>query len=230
MTDIAPISTERSAAPETAARASIARKALTDDMDTFLKLLTQQLQYQDPLEPMDTNQFVDQLTQFSELEQGVEQNATLNKIAAAVGGGDRQADLSYLGRVVEAQTENVSLSPAGARFAYDITSPSEKAELRIFDGSDRLVAQQEVSGSVGRRDFVWDGTMETGGRAPDGVYRVQIVAVGKGEEARLAGSILSGGRVSELRYNGNKTELLLDGGLVIDPADVRRVSVIDPVV
>jgi flagellar basal-body rod modification protein FlgD len=230
MTDISPISVERpSAAPEATSRGAIARKALTEDLDTFLTLLTQQLQYQDPLEPMDTNQFVDQLTQFSELEQGVEQNATLNKIAASLGGGDRQADLSYLGRVVEAETETVGLGAAGARFVYDVTSPTANAELRIFDGNDRLVNRIDVNGAAGKREFVWDGKAENGANLPQGFYKVQIVAKGQGEgdQGRLAGRILSGGRVNEVRYNGTRTELILDGGMTVDPADVTRVAVAD---
>ena len=227
MTDILPISNNSSAVAQTPSRATVAREALTDDLDTFLTLLTQQLQYQDPLEPMDTNQFVDQLTQFSELEQGVEGNQYLEDIAGALTSGDRQAELSYLGRVVEAESETISLTPAGANFAYNITSPTDRGEIRIFDQTDRLVARYDIDGDVGRSTFGWDGQTEDGVQAAPGLYRAQVVARPANEDgqARLAGTTLTSGTVREVRYNGAQTELILDEGMIISPDDVQRVTV-----
>jgi len=117
MSTITPIDATPSTT-STASTSTIARDALSEDLDTFLTLLTTQLENQDPLQPMDTNQFVDQLTQFSELEQGVEQTELLQEISTGVNADSRQTDLGYLGRIVEAQTEDIAL-------------PTEGSELRL---------------------------------------------------------------------------------------------------
>ncbi|MEM9809749.1 MAG: flagellar hook capping FlgD N-terminal domain-containing protein [Pseudomonadota bacterium] len=228
MTDVSPIPSSQptSTLSSSTNTTSVARSALTEDLDTFLTLLTKQLQNQDPLQPMDTNQFVDQLTQFSELEQGVEQNETLNDIAASLGAGDRQAEISYLGRVVEAETSQVALTSEGtASFAYEISSPTENAEMRIFNPSGALVAKFDVIGDAGRYSYSWNGETLSGGQAQAGVYQAQVVA--KNEDPaneRLAGKILSGGTVREVRFDGGQTELILDEGLTITGDSVRRVA------
>jgi flagellar basal-body rod modification protein FlgD len=224
MSTISPISNNPLAATEES-RASVARSALTDNMDTFLKLLTKQLQNQDPMQPMDTNQFVDQLTQFSELEQGVEQSALLEKIANGVGGSDRQADIGLLGRVVEAESDILPYDPQnGVRFAYEITAPVEEAEMRIFDESGTLVASFEVDGKLGRYGAAWDGTMDAGGKAPAGLYQAQLVTTSEEGTEALAGKILSGGTVREVRFEDGDTKLILDQGMTIGTDAITRVA------
>jgi flagellar basal-body rod modification protein FlgD len=223
MTTITPISQAKNDIAEPS-RASVARTALTDNLDTFLTLLTKQLQNQDPLQPMDTNQFVDQLTQFSELEQGVEQGETLKEIAAGLNTGDRQGDLNLLGRVVEVESEELSLGPGGVAFNFEITSPTESAEMRIFDQGGNLVAQFDVDGDVGRYDAGWDGLTLSGGRAAPGVYRAEVVAKNAEGQERLAGRVLSGGLVREVRFEEGETKLILDGGVVVTPDQIKRVG------
>lgn len=226
MTNIAPIDANPPTQSLTSSNSIISRDSLAEDLDTFLTLLTTQLQNQDPLQPMDTNQFVDQLTQFSELEQGVEQSGLLQEISAGVNADNRQTDLGYLGRVVEAQTEDIGLGPQGASFDYEITSPTDRAEMRIFDAGDNLVARFAVNGQVGRYEAGWDGTTEFGTVAAPGVYRAQVVAVSDEETERLAGRIFSSGTVEEVRFEGGQTTLILDQGMTITADDVRRVGVV----
>lgn len=226
MSTITPIAQAAVAeANENAGRNTIARSALTENLDTFLTLLTTQLQNQDPLQPMDTNQFVDQLTQFSELEQGVETNETLTQIAGTLGVEDRQADLNLLGTVVEAESETIALGDdRSARFAFEITSPSDNAEMRIFDQGGNLVAQFDVSGDVGRFEAGWDGTTIDGGLAGPGLYRAQVVATGDGGQERLAGRTLTAGLVREVRFEDGETILILEEGMTITSDEVRRVG------
>lgn len=224
VTPLSPTTAADQSAPATRTT-SVARNALADNLDTFLSLLTTQLQNQDPLEPLETNQFVDQLTQFSELEQGVETNETLSSIASTLGADDRQADLNLLGTVVEAESEIFTL-PDGenASFALEITSPSERAEVRIFDAGDNLLATFEVDGSVGRVDAGWDGSIEGGGRAGPGLYRAQVVAIGEDGTERLAGRTLTSGFVNEVRFENGETQLILHDGLTITSDEIRRVG------
>lgn len=231
MTDIQPISTRTNAVvAETPSTSDVARTALTDDLDTFLTLLTKQLQNQDPLQPMDTNQFVDQLTQFSELEQGVEGNQLLEDIAASLQSDGRQTDIGLLGRVVEAETNEIALtSGQGALFSYEITAPTQAAEMRIFDQSGSLVAKFDVDGDLGRYDAGWDGRTTSGGVAAPGLYRAEVVAKSDTDQERLAGRVLSGGEVIEVRFEGQDTKLILSSGMTITADQIQRVGVVpDP--
>jgi len=227
MTDIQPISSNASTlAAETPSTSDVARAALTDNLDTFLTLLTKQLQNQDPLQPMDTNQFVDQLTQFSELEQGVEGNKLLEDISASLKGDGRQSDIGLLGREVEAETNEISLtSESGALFSYQITAPTEEAEMRIFDQSGSLVARFDVDGDLGRYDAGWDGRTTAGGYASPGVYRAEVVAKSDSDQERLAGQVLSGGVVKEVRFESDRTNLILANGLTVTSDQIQRVGV-----
>ena len=176
---------------------------------------------------MDTNQFVDQLTQFSELEQGVEGNRLLEDISANLQGDGRQTDIGLLGRVVEAETNEIALSPTqGALFSYEITAPTKDAEMRIFDKSGSLVAKFDVDGDLGRYDAGWDGRTITGGVAAPGVYRAEVVAKSDSDQERLAGRVLSGGEVVEVRFEGQDTKLILSSGMTITADQIQRVGVV----
>lgn len=225
MSTITPIQQAITTETESPSRASVARQALTDNLDTFLTLLTTQLENQDPLQPMDTNQFVDQLTQFSELEQGVETNQTLTEIAGALGVGDRQESVALLGRTVEAQSDILPLNPGGTNFAFEITQPADNAEMRIFDQGGNLVAQFQVQGDVGRYNAGWDGTTLNGAIAAPGLYKAQVVSLDDPSNEVLTGQILSGGTVQEVRFENGETKLVLDQGMIIDADDIRRVGV-----
>ena len=73
---------------------------LTSDFDTFLTLLTTQLQNQDPLEPLDTEQFTSQLVQFAGVEQSIQANSNLETLISLQSGADKQASLDLVGRAV----------------------------------------------------------------------------------------------------------------------------------
>jgi hypothetical protein len=78
--------TATSAAGSAAGKAGTARISLADDFDSFLQLLTAQLKAQDPLAPMDANQFTQQLVQFSEVEQAIKANDALGQLVALIRG------------------------------------------------------------------------------------------------------------------------------------------------
>src|SRR5262249_1249462 len=83
---------------------------------SFLKLLTPQLQHQDPLSPMDSNQFVSQLVSFAGVEQQIAQNSNLEKLIALQSTGITSGSLGYMGKTVEAVGESNQLANGEARF------------------------------------------------------------------------------------------------------------------
>src|SRR5215469_6276624 len=78
--------------------ATSSKKQLSANFDTFLTLLTTQLQNQDPLQPMDSNQFTQQLVQFSQVEQQINSNQNLETLISATKNQTSQSAVSYLGK------------------------------------------------------------------------------------------------------------------------------------
>ena len=201
---------------------SLGVQNIADNYDTFLNLLTVQLQNQDPLNPMDPTQFVSQLAQFSQLEQSVAQTAALEEVAALSRASEARAGLDFLGREVEAESNSIALTDGGAAFDYEVLEPGEKLEIRIFDSNDKLVAKLDAEKTAGRHAMVWDGVNETGGDAAPGVYHAELVSV-KDKEAESAGRSIVTDTVNELRYTQSGAALYLQSGAVVSPSAVLSV-------
>src|ERR1700674_4361525 len=113
-----------STAPTAAATASTqAHQTLSSNYDTFLKLLTAQLKNQDPLSPMDSNQFTQQLVMYSQVEQQISTNDNLSSLIALTKSAAGSNAVSYLGRTALTQGGDTSLSDGSADWRY--TMPSD---------------------------------------------------------------------------------------------------------
>src|SRR5690554_3558349 len=95
------------------------RLGLADNFDNFLKLLTTQLQHQDPLSPLDPTQFTEQLVQFSGVEQAIKTNEALGQLIALISADRLARAADYVGAEVEAAGQTVRLRDTGsAAFHY----------------------------------------------------------------------------------------------------------------
>ena len=160
-----------------AASAANARIGLADDFDSFLQLLTAQLKAQDPLSPLDANQFTQQLVQFSGVEQAIKTNQALGELVALVRGDQLSRSLDYLGAEVEAAGGTVRLGTGGAaQLSYQLGQSAQRVQIEIYDAGGRLVAVREGSATAGRHSVPWDGRAPNGATLPDGLYRFDVVA------------------------------------------------------
>src|ERR1044071_1210572 len=96
--DVTPTTSAANAASQAASQAGSAQKTLASNFDTFLSLLTTQLKNQDPMSPMDSNQFTQQLVQFSQVEQQINSNKNLESLIALTKSQTTTAAVSYLGK------------------------------------------------------------------------------------------------------------------------------------
>jgi flagellar basal-body rod modification protein FlgD len=164
--------------------ANAARTSLTSSFDTFLTLLTAQLQNQDPLSPMDSSQFTEQLVMYSQVEQQIASNERLDALLAQSQSAQVSGALSYLGREatiassVTALTENDD-----ARWSYALEAPAQSVQLTVYDQAGRAIYTETRGGETGRQDFDWDGSRNGGGRAEPGNYRLQVSALDSSGEA-----------------------------------------------
>lgn len=154
-----------------------ARTRLSDNYDTFLVLLTAQLQNQDPLAPMDSTQFTQQLVQFSQVEQQIRTNEQLEGLVTQYQAASAGAALSYLGRDAIIEADETYLAGGEANWAYRMPETATSMTISVRDMSGRTIYETTAAPrSAGEHLFTWDGSTTSGETAEDGVYRIVIEA------------------------------------------------------
>lgn len=154
------------------------RTQLSENFDTFLVLLTAQLQNQDPLSPMDSTQFTQQLVQFSQVEQQIRTNENLEALLAQQGAAAAQLPLSYLGKAALLESNRASLFDEGsAQWTYSFTGDPASVTITVKDAAGRIVHTADGVAAPGAHNFVWDGTKDDGTRAAPGTYTMSVTAL-----------------------------------------------------
>jgi flagellar basal-body rod modification protein FlgD len=170
---IDPVSLANQAVQDTRSRTS-----LSDNYDTFLVLLTAQLQNQDPLAPMDSTQFTQQLVQFSQVEQQIRTNEQLTGLVAQYQAASAGAALSYLGKDAIIEANETYLANGEANWAYRLPEAATSMTVTIRDSSGRTVYETTSAPRAGGEHlFTWDGEKTDGTTASDGVYTIHIEAL-----------------------------------------------------
>ena len=152
---------------------------LADNYQTFLSLLTTQLKNQDPLSPLDTNQFTQQLTQMTGVEQQllsnqllqqlVNQNQTSSSLVNSVG---------LIGKTVSVNGDSAVLAGGQATFEFNLPSAPGSMTLSVVDSNNKVVWSGPVAANgAGAQTFTWDGKDSTGAQTADGgTYTLTIAA------------------------------------------------------
>ncbi|NWG53479.1 MAG: flagellar hook assembly protein FlgD [Hydrogenophilaceae bacterium] len=165
-------------AADTTSASQTARTKLSENFDTFLVLLTAQLQNQDPLSPMDSSEFTQQLVQFSQVEQQISTNDNLETLISQQSAAAAALPLSYLGRAALIESSRATLYEEGsARWSYSFEEEPASVTLTVKDSSGRIVYSEEGVAASGAHNFTWDGTKANGEAATPGVYTLSVVAL-----------------------------------------------------
>jgi len=197
---------------------------LSDNMNNFLTLLTTQLQYQDPLSPMDTYQFTNQLVQFASVEQSIQSNRNLESLISLQQSNLMVGAVSYIGKDIEASGQTAKLKDGKAEFTYTLPKDAKAALLMIKDANGTPVSSQLADTSQGNHTFIWDGKNSSGNAMPDGNYTIQVGATDANDQA-INPTYAIRGTVTGVGVQNGAPQLDL-GGLQIPLANVMRV--IDP--
>lgn len=185
--------------------ANAASTALGNTMNQadFLKLLTTQLQAQDPTNPMDNSQFVSQLAQFSQLASTQDLNTSLNSLSSQITSGLQSSQVlgsvGLVGRHVLVPSASLSYAGSALDGAVGITSTSSDVQLVIKDGSGKVVRTLDLGAQQsGLARFDWDGTDDSGNPVPAGDYSITAA-----DESGNALSTYADGTVSGVGYGGS---------------------------
>ena len=185
--------------------------------DDFLKLLTVQLQHQDPLEPQDNTEMVAQLAEFSSLEQleNMNQNLAssldLDLILTQVLNNTAAAGL--IGKSVLANGNAVEIEEAGESSSvnFDLAANAESLTVTIYDESGTLIRTIEETGiEAGRQSLEWDGKDSSGNDVSAGTYTFQVTAT-DGEGNSIGVTPLVMGSVDVVKFVNGEAVLILDG-------------------
>ncbi len=188
---------------------SSALDQLTGNQNTFLTLLTQQLQHQDPLNPMDTADFTNQLVLYTQAEQQIRTNSSLETLISLNRGTIGTQALGYMGKDVGYIGSDLyvadSAVPKEQNFTYSMNSDAVTLKLQIVDEDGNIIRNIEpAEGDMVAGDHVikWDGKDNNGNPVEKGIYGVTVTALDK-SNAKIATQTLVSGRVSGIASDGN---------------------------
>ena len=187
------------------------KSKISSDFDTFLRMLTVQMQNQDPLNPIDSADYAVQLATFS----GVEQQVRTNQLLADLQGRFQQLGLaemaSWIGKEArsdapvryEGQPVSLTVNPAVG---------SNRAVLAVRDAAGNLVSREEIP--VSTEPYQWLGGGMDGSPLPPGNYSIQLESL-NGETLIATTPVEHYARVVEAKTGGSGTTLVLEGGIEV---------------
>jgi flagellar basal-body rod modification protein FlgD len=186
--------------------ASSAAAGLTQNFDTFLTLLTTQLKNQDPLSPLDTNQFTQQLVSFSEVEQAINTNKNLTTLIQLQSANETIGALPLIGRSIEYSDATGPLAGGTAAFSYTLPSSAAQASVVVQDAQGNTVYSGAADPSAGRHAFAWDGRTSAGRQLPDGgLYTLKVLAT-SATGTPISATVTATGKVDNVStVNGQAT-------------------------
>jgi flagellar basal-body rod modification protein FlgD len=207
-------STSSSASTAQAAN-STASQQLAGNFDTFLQLLTTQLQNQNPLEPLDTNQFIQQLVEFAGVEQQINMNTNLQTLISMQQTSEATSALQLVGSTVTVGGQTATLSNAtGGSAIWNLTAASPAtANLTITNSSGQTAFTGTMALNAGSQSFSWNGMGNNGQTWPDGTYKLTVTATGaNGQTVNVSSQVQ--GVVSAVNTNVNPPTLTVGGQTV----------------
>jgi len=154
---------------------SNSRTSISDTFDTFLTLLTTQLQYQDPIDPLNTDEFTNQLVQFSQVEQQISSNDKLDALLNQGSFNQISFAASLTGKSAEIRGSETAFDGATpVDFGYQMPVGAESATISILNERGSVVFTTGAEIAAGKHPFTWDGLNQDGSAATQGTYSIQV--------------------------------------------------------
>ena len=142
----------------------------------FLELMIAQLQNQNPLDPTDTNEFVNQLISYEQIDQTEEMNESLSSMLTSFNSLISTSAVDYLGQTVEAYGDTTSLQDGQATWGYSLSDEAADVTVTVKDSDGNTVWEGSGETEAGKHTFTWDGKCSDGTQLSDGEYTIEIEA------------------------------------------------------
>jgi len=192
---------------------------MTMGKEDFLKLLTTQLRYQDPLSPSDPKDFVAQLAQFSSVEQLINLNTKYDSNNTALsnlqGSMQMAQAVSFLDKTVKAQGSNFQVKSGQAdNLSFILGGNAKTTKVSIYNSANQLVRSIDAGSlSSGENKVSWDGKDNQGKQVADGSYSYQVTATDAQGKSVTTATLITG-KVEEVLQDQNKVYLKVGGRLI----------------
>src|SRR5882762_9874890 len=146
---------------------------LASNFSTFLTLLTTQLKNQNPLDPLDTNQFTQQLVQFAQVERQLKGNEQLATLVSIEKSAQSTTALAFVGQNVAVDGQTAALKNSSATWSFQVPKPIS-ATVTVTNATGQTVYSGSFTMDTGMQTFAWDGRDNTGTLWPDGKYTIAV--------------------------------------------------------
>jgi flagellar basal-body rod modification protein FlgD len=164
-----------SAAASSASTTGVDKGTIAGNFQTFLTLLTTQLKNQNPLDPLDTNQFTQQLVQFAQVEQQLKQNEQLATLVSIEKTASATTALAYVGQNVAFDGQTATLANNKASWTLQVPTAAN-VTVTVKSATGQTVYTGTYAMDAGTQTFVWDGVDNAGTKWPDGNYTITATA------------------------------------------------------
>ena len=183
---------------------------LAGNFNDFLTLLTTQLQNQDPLDPLDTNQFTQQLVEFTGVQQQVDMNSNMQTLISLQQASEAASAMQYIGSSVTVTGNSATLA-SGSPATWSLNSPSPATgTVTITSSTGQTAYTGTVSLSTGANSYSWNGQGANGVTWPAGQYTLAITATGASGQAVSVTSQVQG-TVSAVNLSQSPPQITVGG-------------------
>ena len=219
---VTPASTSTTTPPASSTSSSSAMQQLSGNFSTFLTLLTTQLQNQDPLSPMDSNEFTQQLVEYSQVEQQIDTNSNLQTLITQGQSQGSAVATTYLGKQVTVTNGQAPLSSGTATWNYNLGATASATALTITNSAGQAVYSGAGETASGAHAFTWNGKDQNGNQWPDGVYSLNVTAKAADGSA-VTSTVSSTGVVGEIDMSSGTPQLVI-GPMSVGLSQVSNVE------
>jgi flagellar basal-body rod modification protein FlgD len=202
---------------QTSSASSGASSVISSDFETFLTMLTVQMQNQDPLNPIESTDYAVQLATFSEVEQAVMTNDLLEKLSSQLGLMGFSQLSGWVGKEARSESAAYFDGSSPVTLSGDFASAANRAVLVVRDIDGRVV--QEVTISPDNETFEWTGVDDQGASVAAGLYNFEIENYYDTDHLSTT-TVESYSKIIEARADDGDVVLVLEGGNEIASSDV----------
>ena len=191
--------------------------------DDFLKLFVTQLRAQNPLNPMSNTEFTAQLAQFSSLEQLNNISMQLHDLLLYQNSLQNTLSNTLIGRKVKISGNEVYLKD-NAEISYALQEDVSKVKISVYSSSGELVKEVNLGQQTsGEKNYVWDGTDNSGNHLPEGHYQIKVEALDdSGTPVNVSTMVY--GTVTGITFDNNITYLIVNNTLKIQLNEIKEIQ------
>ena len=205
----------------TAAKPQAPTGTIAADFEVFLQMLTTQLKYQDPMNPMDSTEFSTQLATFAGVEQQALGNELLAGMSAQMATSNMAEVAGWIGKEVRVAAP-VFFDGTPVTVAPNPALLADSAELVVRDEKGNEIMRQTIP--VSADPIEWAGVTSDGEPLPDGIYRFEVVSYAGGKEI-LSETAEAYAKVVEIRSKEGVNYLVLEGDIGVPASTVTAIRV-----